>query len=213
MTENFQQPQQKSTSNYQYAVAVDGISGSGARQGHGIVYEHDVIERFNLNKSLSSTSLFDAHTQSGIPVSIKNNKAGTNYGLGGMLRQSLIDEPFILVAGCWRSSISRAKPEHEFIYFFDDPCVWRENFDENIINEYLELIISITNNKSDDEHWRENIDRLRLKWNFLFKKNPSIIPAPKRDHKNQKRLQCTMVPKNFYDFLVTNPKTVQELMM
>ena len=76
------------------------------RQSHGFIYEAKIIHKYDLIKSLTHTSKYDAYTKDGIPVQIKCIKNRTSVSFGDFQRNQNHKSPFILVVGFWQSSKS-----------------------------------------------------------------------------------------------------------
>ena len=81
-------------------------------QVHGLVFETWVRETFfNGYRSNDYTGKWDVPGEAnrladpaltGLPVNPKAVRYGASIGLGDALRQYDVDEPFVLVVGCWR---------------------------------------------------------------------------------------------------------------
>ena len=67
------------------------------------------------------------------------------------------------------------------------------------INE-KDLLNNITNDVSDDLKWKKEITVLRTEWKN--KTTNLIRPRFKRDHKKQKRIQCAINNKDFYNYFI-----------
>ena len=54
--------------------------------------------------------------------------------------------------------------------------------------------------KKDDALWKQQITLLRKEWS---EKTPNLVrPRFKRDHKKQKRVQCAINNKDFYNYFI-----------
>ena len=62
-----------------------------------------------------------------------------------------------------------------------------------------ECLSEITNRHSDDIKWKEMMADMNKRWDPT---NRIVHLAPKRDHKKQKRIQCTIPIKKFHDLLL-----------
>lgn len=66
--------------------------------------------------------------------------------------------------------------------------------------KFKTLLSSITNNRKDDERWKNEINLLKKEWK---NSTPNLIrPRFKRDHKKQKRIQCAINNKDFYNYFI-----------
>jgi hypothetical protein len=69
--------------------------------------------------------------------------------------------------------------------------------DITIIQEMLDEMSTISNDKSDDSKWKQ----FRLKWKERYG-NSIISLRFKRDHKKQKRIQCGISRNNFLEVIL-----------
>lgn len=88
--------------------------------------------------------------------------------------------------------------EEYFLYI--DNNIWKTFFDNECLSQYKNLLSLITNSHSDDNKWTEAITKLRKEWKN--KTHNYIVPRPKRDHKSQKRIQCAINNKEFYEYFI-----------
>lgn len=173
------------------------------RQAHGFSYQAEKIKQYNLSeidpytgKKLTYTDKWDAY-YGNIPVQIKDKKKGGNIELADMFRQSETTENFILIVGFWKQNKTNIVEEH---ILYINGTEWNSFFNDECLNEYKLLLKTITNNYSDDQKWTEEINRLRKEWK---KVTPYlVVPRPKRDHQDQKRLQCAINNKSFYKYFL-----------
>ena len=173
------------------------------RQAHGLSYQEEIIERYNLStidpktgKKLTYTDKWDAFFHS-IPVQIKDKKLGGNIELADMFRQSETAEDFLLIVGFWKNEKNNIVKEH-ILYIKGNE--WHSMFNQECLHEYRLLLNTISNDYSDDIKWKNETDKLRDKWK---KTTPYlIVPRPKRDHKDQKRLQCAINNAPFYKYFL-----------
>ena len=173
------------------------------RQKHGFSYQEYIIKKYNLSdidpytdQKLSYTDKWDAYYNL-IPVQIKNKKKGSNVELADIFRQSETIENFLLIVGFYEKEESNIVEEHILYINGND---WHSLFNAECLTEYKNLIETITNDHNDDDKWKKNINILREKWK---KTTPYlIVPRPKRDHKNQKRIQCAINTAAFYTYFL-----------
>ena len=65
---------------------------------------------------------------------------------------------------------------------------------------FKKMLLSVSNNKEDDNKWKTLMNEGKQLWK---NKTPNLIsPRFKRDHKNQKRIQCAITNKNFYNYFL-----------
>ena len=169
------------------------------RQAHGFSYQAEKIKQYNLStidpatgEELLYTDKWDAFYNN-IPVQIKDKKIGGNIELADIFRQSETTEDFILIVGFWEKEKTNIIEEH-ILYINGNE--WHSYFDPICLDKYQTLLKTITNDHSDDAKWTQAINQLRKEWSqatpYL------IVPRPKRDHKNQKRIQCAINKVVFY---------------
>ena len=72
--------------------------------------------------------------------------------------------------------------------------LWKSQFDENIVNQFKNIFDGISNSKEDDQKWKSRMKDFKDLWNS----QETIIQVhPKRDHKKQKRVQCSVKKKKW----------------
>lgn len=173
------------------------------RQAHGFSYQDTIITKYNLSKidpytgkKLKYDDKWDAYFNF-IPVQIKDKKKGGNIELADMFRQSETTEDFLLIVGFWQDDKTNIVEEH-ILYIKGNE--WYPLFNHECLNKYKQLLNTITNDYSDDNKWKQKINELRKEWKKL---TPYlIVPRPKRDHKDQKRIQCAINNVPFYKYFL-----------
>lgn len=167
------------------------------RQKHGFIYQEEIIDRFSLSPESGYTSKWDAYCDD-IPVSIKTTRLGGDIELADFFRQSSIDEDFYLVVG-FHDSNNEIIEEH-LLYIPKEN--WNKMIDKTFISIFKELLKNCSNDNSYDEEWKQQISSLKKDWT---KKTSNLIrPRFKRDHKSQKRIQCAINNKDFYNYFIPN---------
>lgn len=168
------------------------------RQRHGFAYEQYVIDTYDLEKAQEYTSVWDARTRDDqTPVSIKTKRLGGNVEMGSFSRNAYGDESFFLAVGFWQWRKTRIVEEH---VLYIPRSYWDAQFpDEDLNEEVLNMFDGITNSYADDAKWRERRRDIVNRWNEL---NTIIRIHPKRDHKKQRRVQCSIRTDKFYEELV-----------
>ena len=170
-----------------------------ARQNHGFIYESMVIDLYELNKASGYTNEYDAYTHDGIPVQIKCIKKGRSIDLGDIFRNSNKKSDFYLIIGFY-TDIINGKPviDEEYVLFFTKNQ-WNGLFIYDDYDSMRSLLNTISNDHSDDKLWKTETKKMINRWK---KVNKYIVPAFKRDHKKQKRIQCRIQNKVFYEYFV-----------
>lgn len=166
------------------------------RQIHGFNFERDIKNKYNIEDySESYTSKWDG-IYKGIPVSIKTKKRGCAIEMADFFRMSTIETQFILIVGFWEDNKDEIVEEHVLLINKD---FWIKQFDINLVEEFKNIFDGISNSKDDDALWKIRREEATNKW----KSTGSIINVHfKRDHKKQKRVQCSIKNKEFYNILV-----------
>jgi hypothetical protein len=174
------------------------IEGLGERQAHGLRYEENIRQRFNLSAYGNYTGKFDAvypdEQQTGISIKTKKDKHPLE--LADWFRNSEIQEDFYLIAGFWNNTATK-KVEKEF--FMKIPAeFWRQQFAKDIWGKRVqELLASVDNTRETDALWQINRSKLQDSYRKWAEEQTSIIQLnPKRDHKNQLRMQCSISYQN-----------------
>lgn len=168
----------------------------GERQIHGFNYEQSIFARFNIQPSETYTSEWDGYLN-GIPVSIKLEKYGSDIELADYFRNSQKTSDFYLFVGFWEGQKDNIVEEH---ILFINGSEWHELFNEEFNQKFRDLLDNITNSYEDDVKWKKNITTLRSEWRN--KTDNLIRPRFKRDHGSQKRIQCAINNRDFYNYFI-----------
>ena len=177
----------------------------GERQSHGFKFEAFVKEKFNILPCPEGhyTYKWDG-ILNGYPVSIKTEKNGSDIEMASFTRNAVNIDSFYLIVGFWEGSKDNIVAIETL---FIDGTEWHQLFDENIVQECQNFLQKISNDASDDAHWREGCNELKNKWSIA---TPNLIrPRFKRDHKTQKRMQCAINYSDFYNYFI--PKYRKEI--
>lgn len=175
------------------------------RQRHGFDFENFIIKKFNLIKETKYTAEYDAYTKDSIPVQIKLEKENSDIELADIFRNYQKSSNFILIVGFW----SGQKDNIVKIYsvYFDIDC-FKSNFDEELLKIFRKFLDEITNERKDDEKWKNQILDFKKQWRN--KTSNFIRPRFKRDHKTQKRIQCAINNKDFLNYITMRGEYVWE---
>lgn len=166
------------------------------RQLHGFKFEEYIKNKYPIEDySESYTSKWDG-VYKGIPVSIKTKKIGGAIEMADFFRMSSIGTQFILIVGFWEGNKDEIVEEHTLLI---NKGFWINQFDFGLVEEFKSIFEGISNRKEDDALWKIRREDAVNKW----KDKESIINVHfKRDHKRQKRVQCSIKNKEFYNVLV-----------
>jgi len=183
-----------------------------ARQAHGFSNEKRIIEEHNLidvSKTEGYTSKWDAiapealilGTQrrvTDVPTSIKTICHGNSVDMGDVFRHAKNTEDFILQVDFYVGSKKDLDiVESHKIYI--DSQTWATLFKFDHYDYLRDCVRKITNHENDDPKWRNMMKKMHDLWE---KPKRIVHLAPKRDHKKQKRVQCTIPNEKFYNQLL-----------
>lgn len=181
----------------------------GERQGHGFLFEKYVEQKYGVNRDGKSyTDKWDGEWK-GFPVSIKHIKKNNAVDLGDIFRQAAITEPFFMFVDFYETETVSDSDEIHILFFPQDS--WASYFlpVDRFEKLFKNALDTVSNDKSDDEKWTQ----LRTNCVNFWKDNTSgfITPNGKRDHKKQKRWQCSINKTNFFkEFLPKYEITEEE---
>lgn len=166
------------------------------RQSHGFDYQKEVSQRLNIVESSGYTDKWDG-ILNGFPVSIKLEKLGSDIEMADYFRISSITEDFYLIVGFWADEKTNIVDER---ILFIKGSEFNSLFNPIFEVKFRHLLASITNDRSDDEKWTLMRKELIAEYKKL---TPNLVrPRFKRDHKTQKRIQCAINNKDFYNYFV-----------
>ena len=162
------------------------------RQRHGFDFEQHIIDKYSLVKAADYTSTFDAYApQTHIPVSIKCIKDGAEICLGDFFRQQNIPPDFYLIVGFY--SINGIQ-EYSLLI---DGRKWKALLPSVEKEEVKAFLDSVSNDYCDDTKWKEGLQHYKE-----VSKRSIIKLRFKRDHKKQKRVQCAIRYKDFFNMIL-----------
>lgn len=168
------------------------------RQKHGFDYQDKKIKELDLIKEENYTGEFDAFKKKGnckdIPYEFKCIKFGSSIDLGDYTKNSNRVEDFILIIGFWKGTVNNVVEEWCLKI---DHTKWNNCCMFNKTKEMIDEMKNISNSYSDDAKWKI----FMKKYKDLYGKQ-KISLRFKRDHKEQKRMQCAINNKIFYDYFI-----------
>ena len=157
------------------------------RQAEGFKFESETIKHFSLDKEKNYTGEFDAYKDN-IPYSIKLSKKGNSICLGDLKRNMEKEKDFYMIIKIGEKIFKGFIEYAKYIKLF--------NFPE--YDEFKNKFDLISNSHSDDLKWKQ----LREEYTKKYKSTNTITSInPKRDHKKQKRIQCSIPNSKINDFL------------
>ena len=180
-------------------------------QSHGFDFENWVKETFFADFDISYSSKWDVSkefnklliipkTFRNLPVSIKTCKNKSPISFGDALRQFRNEEDFLLIVGFWEQS-------GNYKHFVSVEAIkivardWKKLFEPLTENELVYLDSTIKNKESDYREIREKAKEIKKSFSPT-----KIVLNPKIDSKVQRRLQCSLPFKMFWqDFVEKEP--------
>lgn len=172
-----------------------------ARQQHGFEFEKNIIDEYKLETTSDYTHKYDAYYKK-IPIQIKCIKYGCSIDLADYTRNKSKKEDFILVIGFWKNTKENIVKTYSL--YID-----HKKYVEQMSFEYDKVMISdmklITNLKVDDDNWKT----FCKKYKDLYPSCNMIKLRFKRDHKTQKRIQCSISWKNFNNWFLKEFKQIE----
>lgn len=168
------------------------------RQAHGFKYEQEVIDRYNLEREQNYSSKWDAYFR-GIPVSIKTCTKKGAVHMGDFIRNATLTHNFILIIGFWETGLDGVKVFDDDIILYINKEVWVEQFPHDAVAKMTTVFEGITNSYADDSLWIERRKAYNKEWNDY---KTGINIHFKRDHKIQKRIQCSIRREFLSDILI-----------
>lgn len=179
-------------------VALKSTKGSGERQGHGFKFEKLAKSMFDIQPCPKGhyTYKWDG-VLNGYPVSIKTECNGTDVEMASFLRNATNTDSFYLIVGFWEGSKDNIVTIETL---FVDGDEWHTLFSQEIVQDCQDFLREITNDYSDDDKWKVGCAALQSRWK---QETPNLVrPRFKRDHKNQKRMQCAINYSDFYNYFI-----------
>lgn len=171
------------------------------RQKHGLDFENLCESKYGIKLSDKYTDKFDG-TFNDLPVSIKCTKQGAEIDMADYFRNFEITEDFYLIVGFWKNKKNNIV-DTKFLKI--NGSEYHSLFYNNINSKFKDLLKNITNDYSDDLKWKEEIKNLKKEW---IDNTPNLIrPRFKRDHQKQKRIQCAISNKDFFDHFLNKYET------
>lgn len=180
----------------------------GERQKHGFKFEEWLKKTF---LDIYYTSEWDIPqdlnpNKDGGPISIKTAQWQQSIGFGDALRQFDIDTDFTLIVGFWEAT----KGGKQIVKLTENLITkndWRSYWGAISKDELMQLDKLIKDRKKDYHTVRQDAQAQKSK---LKGKAGIITLNPKIDSKAQRRLQCSIPFKDFFEYIVKNPNPVQE---
>jgi len=145
-----------------------------------------------------------------IPVSVKTAKLGSPIGLGDVRRQRQINHDFLLIVGFWKQHSKTEKHIVDIGWTRIGLSRWESLWGDLCLAE-LEIIDAEV--KDLNEHYTTVRSRAREWKSQALVKSSAIVVNPKIDSKSQRRIQCSMPYKTFWESVdrPVNPRPAPDL--
>lgn len=175
----------------------DTLSGS-ARQSHGFIFQSAAANLMDLHVPQGYTHKWDAYGDDHTPYSFKNVRASSNVELGSLQRQATIATDFHLCVAFWEKRKLNIKNVH-LMHVKEE--YWRSLWPEDI-STFLKgsVFDGISNSRADDARWSARRMELSEAWKHALPPGSPMKWHAKRDHGNQRRIQCSIGNDGFSQF-------------
>lgn len=186
-------------------IVAKETKSKGERQGHGFKFESIAKPKYGIQPCPKGhyTYKWDGELN-GYPVSIKTEQYGTDVEMASFMRNASNTDSFYLIVGFWEGTKDNIVAIETL---FIDGDEWHQLFNQEIVQECQNFLHEITNDYSDDDKWRAGCKELQARWES---ETPNLVrPRFKRDHKDQKRMQCAINYSDFYTYFI--PKYRKEI--
>jgi len=170
-------------------------SPSTARQAHGFIFQSGVSSLLRLYVTASYTDEVDAYSikqpdDEVMRHSFKNIQAGSSVELGDLVRNANAKRDFAMYVGFWSSFKTNIREIYVLRVRAD---YWRTMFPADVTPFTAERAFEgITNSRADDQKWATRQAELKALWKEAVPDSSPVVVHFKRDHKDQRRVQCGM---------------------
>ena len=181
---------------------------------HGFSFEKWVLDHFFAGYSGTYTQKWDVPKDHNIhpvvpehfrhlPVSIKTAKTGSPIGLGDVLRQRQIDHDFLMIVGFWEQPTATEK------WFVDIGCAlfhaakWQALWGQLTLAEIFTIDAVIKNQGTHYSTVRAEAKNWKRRASV---QTSTLVINPKIDSKIQRRIQCSLPNKSFWQIVGREPQ-------
>ncbi len=172
-----------------------------AVQSHGFSFEKWVRDTLFNEYSGHNTQKWDIppefnqhptlpHDFRNIPVSVKTAKVGSPIGLGDILRQRRISEPFLMIVGFWRQRTPSEKWFEDIGWVKFTPSIWNGLWGSLSLTQISEIDQVVKDRNTHYTIAREKAQHLKRLASGTS--GNQIVINPKIDSKKQRRIQCSL---------------------
>lgn len=183
-------------------------------QAHGFSFEKWVRDHFFSGYTGSYMQKWDvppdhnshvsvpAHFHN-LPVSIKTAKLGSSIGLGDVLRQRQIDHDFLMIVGFWEQRTKTDKWIVDIGCAFFASADWQRLWGQLTLAE-ISSIDAVVKNMAD--HYSTVRQKAQAWKNSSAVRSSRLVINPKVDSKTQRRIQCSLPYKTFWQAVGREPQ-------
>lgn len=139
----------------------------------------------------------------GLPVSIKTAKFGSPISLGDILRQRMISRSFLMVVGFWHQRSTEQKRFEEIGWVKFSVSSWQMLWGGLTPKQLGELDAKV---KSFGPGRHREARQFAKGWKAIHQERSHIVINPKIDSKNQRRIQCSLPFKLFWEYAGREPQ-------
>lgn len=166
------------------------------RQIAGFDFEHYVENELGVNRNGHNyTDKWDGDIN-GFPISIKHTAQGQAICCADLFRQASIAEDFIMIVDYYTNN------SNDIHFLYIPGKAWHSYFMdlEDFEEKFRTALNNVSNDKTDDIKWTKYRKDCVAFWKEHT--NKIITVNGKRDHKDQKRWQCSINKTNFFKELL-----------
>ncbi len=181
-------------------------------QAHGVSFEEWVRDTFFDGYEGEYTQKWDisaeanqcaAAPKQGIPISVKLVKYKSPIGMGDFIRQHQLNHEFLMIVGFWLQKTETEKHIVEVACLHIRPEGWRQLWGGLRLQQLEELDALV---KDMDTHYKDARVQAQLwKKEVLPETECQIVVNPKIDSRGQRRVQCSMPFKLFWQIAGREP--------
>jgi len=139
----------------------------------------------------------------GLPVSIKTAKFGSPISLGDILRQRTIGQSFLMVVGFWHQCSAEQKRFEEIGWAGFSVSSWQTLWGGLTSEQLGELDAKV---KSFGPGSHGDARQFAKNWKAAHQERSHIVINPKIDSRNQRRIQCSLPFKVFWEYAGRKPE-------
>ena len=166
-------------------------------------YKGSYMQKWDIPPEKNKHHLIPKNFQN-LPVSVKSAKYGSPIGLGDIIRQRSIVVPFVMIAGFWRQRTEKEKWFEEIETVLFAPEDWNALWGNLSLDKIRQIDSRI---KDLDIHYSEARKVAKMwKRREVPPSGSTIVVNPKIDSKKQRRIQCSLPFKAFWESAGRKPQ-------